>query len=216
MERRDPIAAGLVAGAVAGPLFWTTAMVEGILRPDYQPIRHPISSLSFGPRGGVQVANFLLAGTLYAGFAMALSRTTEEVSRSRAIPIMVGGAASGLVLSGLLTADPVSGYPPGTPDKAVPTVVGTLHNLAGVPLMVGMSGAALVEARRSARRRQRIWAAYSAASGLLTPSVFLLAAAGFAQQPKLVARAGLRQRIAVGIALGWVTAFATRQRGSGR
>jgi hypothetical protein len=159
----------------------------------------------------VQVANFLLAGTMYAGLAIGLSRTTTEDDRSRAIPSLVGTAAAGLVLSGLLTADPVSGYPVGTPDKAVPTAVGTLHNLAAVPLVIGMGGAALVEAVRCVKRGQWIWAGCSALSGVLMPSGFVVAGAGFAQHPKLVARAGLVQRITVGSALGWATALAIRR-----
>jgi hypothetical protein len=201
----------LLLGAAAGPLFAATALVEGILRSDYHPVRHPISSLAFGPRRGVQIANFLMAGTFYGSLAIGLARSDTQDDRSRAIPILVGTASAGLVMSGLLTADPVSGYPVGTPDKAVPTTVGTLHNLAALPLVVGMSGAALVEAERSARRGQWIWAVSSALAGSFMPSAFVVAAAGFAQQRRLVARAGLVQRMAVGTALGWATALAIRR-----
>jgi hypothetical protein len=162
----------------------------------------------------VQIANFLLSGAMYAGLAIGLSRTATDEDRSTAVPILVGTAASGLVLSGLLTADPVSGYPLGTPDKAVPTAVGTLHNLAAVPLVIGLSGAALIEARKSIRRGQWIWASFSAFSASFMPSGFVLAGAGFAQHPRLVARAGLVQRITVGTALGWATMLAIRRRGS--
>lgn len=206
--------AALALGATAGPIFAVTALVEGILRPDYHPVRHPISSLSFGPRRSVQIANFLLTGAMYAGLAIGLSRTATEEDRSRAVPILVGTASAGLILSGLLTADPVSGYPLGTPDKAEPTTIGTLHNLAAVPLVIGLSGAAIIEARRSVRRGQWIWAAFSAFSATSMPSGFVLSGAGFAQHPKLVSRAGLVQRLTVGTALGWATALAIRRRGS--
>jgi len=206
------VRAGLTAGAIAGPLFAATALVEGALRPDYHPIRHPISSLAFGPRRGVQIANFLLTGALYAGLAVGLSRARDEDDRSSVMPMLVGSSAAGLVLSGLFTADPVSGYPIGTPDRAVPTAVGTLHNLAAIPLVVGVTGSAMVEARHSVKRGEYVWAALSAAVVVLMPFTFVLAGAGFAQQPRLVARAGLMQRISVGTALGWVTVLAIRRR----
>jgi hypothetical protein len=49
---------------VAGPLFFLVFTVAGLVRPDYDPLRHPVSSLEFGPTGWVQALNFIVTGTL--------------------------------------------------------------------------------------------------------------------------------------------------------
>ena len=58
----------------------------------------------------MQVANFLLTGALYGGFALGLHWSTTSVGATRAISTFVGNVAAGLVLSGLFSTDPVSGY----------------------------------------------------------------------------------------------------------
>ena len=41
----------LACGAIAGPLFVIALLVEDITRADYDPLRHPVSSLSATPVG---------------------------------------------------------------------------------------------------------------------------------------------------------------------
>jgi len=38
----------LIAGAVAGPLFTIAWFLEGATRANYNPLRHPVSSLALG------------------------------------------------------------------------------------------------------------------------------------------------------------------------
>ncbi|MCI0727528.1 MAG: DUF998 domain-containing protein [Chloroflexi bacterium] len=47
----------LVCGAIAGPLFTVAWLVEGATRANYDPLRHPISSLSIGELGWTQTVN---------------------------------------------------------------------------------------------------------------------------------------------------------------
>src|SRR5512133_3428564 len=54
----------LACGIVAGPLFFLLFTIAGLLRPGYDPLRHPVSSLEFGPQGWVQALNFIATGTL--------------------------------------------------------------------------------------------------------------------------------------------------------
>lgn len=66
VEPLKPASRGLLCcGAAAGPLFVTVFVLEGTWRPDYKPLRQPVSSLALGSRGWVQVTNFAVAGTLY-------------------------------------------------------------------------------------------------------------------------------------------------------
>jgi Protein of unknown function (DUF998) len=191
----------LRAGAAAGPLFVTAFLLDGATRADYDPRRHPVSSLSLGPRGWRQRADFAVAGSLLLAGAVGLGR------RGR----LVGAAAVGLLGAGAFVTDPISGYPPGTPmvaERKSPT--GAAHDLFGVPVFLGIPAAAFVEARRGSGW----WRLASAAAGAGMLAFFGLAGAGFAQQPTLTRYAGVLQRISLGIGLGWVTALMVRARRS--
>ncbi len=49
-------------------LFVAVFMVEGSLRPDYHPFSMFVSELSLGPRGWVQIINFLISRALLVVF----------------------------------------------------------------------------------------------------------------------------------------------------
>ncbi len=202
----------LRGGAAAGPAFLATALIAGALRKDYRPLRHPVSGLALGPGGKVQVANFLLTGSLYLGEALGLFRSSGRVHEPRVVPILIGSAGMGLVGAGAFVTDPVSGYPPGTPDQLTAnTTAGWLHDMVSMPTFLGLPAAAAIEAGHAWRRGHRVWALYSAKSAAVSLIMFVLAGAGFGQQSRLVDRAGLFQRIAVGTTFGWLTAIAVRR-----
>lgn len=206
----------LRAGAVAGPLFVATFLVEGAHRTDYDPFRHPVSSLALGPGGWAQTLNFSLAGALYAAGAVGLARadTKDEAcgsDRTPTGPLLIGAAALGLLGAAAFVTDPVSGYPPGTPDMlANYSTSGALHDLLSVPTFLGIPAAALVYARHFAHSDKAGWAAYSAATGLAMPVATVAASAAFGQAPNLVAHGGLLQRAAVIVGLTWLSALCLR------
>lgn len=207
MAGRDVTADRLVrCGAAAGPLFVCVFLVEGARRPAYSPLRHPVSSLAFGPRGWVQVANFALAGTLYVAGAAGLALMPTARGGDRLGAATFAATGIGLLGSALFSTDPVSDYPPGTPD--VPA--GTLHNLSALPIFLGIPAGALAYAWRFHRRGEHAWALYSAAAGVSVPVAIGLASAGFSQSPHLVDFAGLLQRVAIVTGLGWLTAVSAR------
>ncbi len=49
----------LVCGAITGPLFTVAWIVEGATRANYNPLRHPISSLSISEFGWTQTPTSL-------------------------------------------------------------------------------------------------------------------------------------------------------------
>jgi len=153
--------------AIAGPLFVTVFVIEGAHRTDYKPLRHPVSSLALGPRGWVQVANFAVAGTLYLAGAAGLSRTRDPLLGTRLGPTLFGGVAFGLLGSAAFRTDPVSGYPPGTPDTPTEQTTNmTLHGIAALPIFIGIPVPAFAYARRFHRSGNPTWALYSAATGV--------------------------------------------------
>ena len=201
----------LLCGAVAGPLFVTTFLVDGAARPDYDPLRHPVSSLALGPRRRVQIANFFAAGTLYLAGAVGLGRAGERPLRSPLGPALIGAVAVGLLGSGAFPTDPISGYPPGTPDvPARGTTGGALHDAFGVGVFLGLPVAALVYARRFLRIGRPGWAAYSAGTATAMLATFGVAGAGFSQSPSVVRVAGLAQRTSITIGFAWLTALCLR------
>jgi heme A synthase len=181
----------LCCSAAAGPLFVTVFVVEGAQRPDYKPLRHPVSSLALGPRGWVQIANFAVAGTLYLAGAAGLIRTRGPLLGTRLAPALFGGVGLGLLGSAAFSTDPVSDYPPGTPDTPTEqTTTMTVHGIAALPIFLGMPAAAFAYARRFHRSGNPTWALYSGATGVSMLATMGLAGAGFNQAPSLVNFAG--------------------------
>lgn len=201
----------LRCGAAAGPLFVSVFLIEGARRPDYKPLRHPVSSLSLGPRGWVQAANFATAGMLYVAGAAGLARSPGQAACGPIATAALGAAGLGLLGSAVFRTDPVSGYPPGTPDApAQTTATGTMHTVAAVPIFLGVPAAAFACAWRFHRSGRPRWAAYSAATGVSMLTTIGLAGAGFSQDPRLVSYGGLFQRAAIVTGFSWLTAVSGR------
>ncbi|MCK2217168.1 DUF998 domain-containing protein [Actinomadura sp. ATCC 31491] len=199
----------LACGPAAGTLFVGAFLVQGALRAGYDPLRHPVSSLALGPHGWVQSANFVVAGLLTLAFTAGLARALRG---SRSLPVLVGIWGAMLVAAGVFTTDPVSGYPPGTPDL-LPHYSGLaaeLHDLVSLPAFVALPVACAVFAVRCARAGERAWAVYSAVSAVVFAVAFGLATAAFAQAPALVAYGGLFQRVAVVTGWAWLALLGVR------
>jgi len=201
----------LLSGAFAGPLFVTVFAVEGARRPDYKPLRHPVSALALESRGWVQAANFAAAGTLYLAGATGLLRVRDPVLGTRLGPALLGGVGIGLLGSAAFTTDPVSGYPSGTPDTPTKQTTNmTMHGLFALPIFLGIPAAAFISARRFRRSGNPGWGHYSAAVGASMLATMGFAGAGLNQAPWLVNFAGLFQRIAIVTGFGWLTALSAR------
>jgi hypothetical protein len=61
------------AGIIAPALFVTVFMIEGWIRPGYEPLNTFVSALSLGPRGWIQIANFISFGALFLAFTRAVA-----------------------------------------------------------------------------------------------------------------------------------------------
>jgi hypothetical protein len=201
----------LVCGAIAGLLFTAVWFGEGAAHANYDPLRHPISSLSIGDHGWMQVASFIITGLLVLAFSIGLRRALRP-SGSVSGPLLMGLVGVGLVGAGVFVTDPLNGYPPGTP--LIPTertTHGILHDLFGIPFFPGLPITCFVFARLFARWSERRWAAYSACSGFAMLAMFFLARLGVRQVPGFADVAGLfgpLQRIIVIIGFAWITLLA--------
>ncbi|MGI5347411.1 DUF998 domain-containing protein [Streptomyces sp. CA-250714] len=193
----------LVCGMAAGPLFTVAHLWEGAGRVGYRPFRHPVSSLALGRAGWAQIANFLVTGLLSLMFAAGLWR----VGPSRWGAVLIGVWAVGLLGAGAFRTDPVSGYPPGTPDQLRrPTRAGAMHDLFSLIGFLSLAAACFVFALSNSPG----WAAYSIASGALFATTMALASAAFDQHQRWVHLGGLLQRISLTIGWTWQTLLAVR------
>ena len=118
---------------------------------------------------------------------------------------------AGIAAAAVFRTDPVSGYPPGTPDTpSERSTAGTLHDLVSIPTFLGLPMAATAYSWRFARTGQRGWAAYSASTGIGMLAAFARSAAGFNQSRRLVETAGLWQRVCIATGFAWLTALSGR------
>jgi hypothetical protein len=171
-----------------------------------------VSSLSLGGRGWVQAANFAAAGMLYFAGAAGLARSADPPG-NRFGAAVLGATGVGLLGSAAFRTDPVSGYPPGTPDvPASPSVTGAMHTVAGLPIFLGIPVAALACAWRSRRPGRRYWSVYCGATGVGMLTSIGLTGAGLRQSPRLVNFAGLFQRAAIVTGFSWLTVLSLRAR----
>ena len=55
----------LACGAVAGPLFIVVGLTQALTRAGFDPVKHPLSLLSVGDLGWIQITNFVVTGLLF-------------------------------------------------------------------------------------------------------------------------------------------------------
>ena len=101
----------LTAGAVAAPLWATVSLAQAFTREGFDITRHPLSMLSTGSLGWLQIANFLIAGALMVAGAAGLRATIAGVWAPRLLAV----SGLGMVAAGVFTMDPGDGFPAGTP-----------------------------------------------------------------------------------------------------
>jgi len=106
----------LAAGSLAGPLFLVTAGIQAGVRDGFDISRHPLSALSVGAHGWVQIANFVVTGLLVVAAAAGLHRVLPASRRVRWGTRLVGAHGVGLIGAGVFTTDAADGFPLGTPD----------------------------------------------------------------------------------------------------
>ena len=156
----------LVFGMVVGPFYLAVSLVQAVLRDGFDLGRHPLSLLANGPGGWVQTANFVLSGLMVlvaaAGFARALWPT------SRAVSWFLGGFGASLIAAAVFPADPVDGFPVGTPEGSPTSIstTGLLHFVAGALGFICLAVSCFVAARALTRRHAPSLARLSFFSGL--------------------------------------------------
>ncbi|MFW6079299.1 MAG: DUF998 domain-containing protein [Gemmatimonadota bacterium] len=172
VSTRSLLAAGIAAGAV----FPLVVLVQALTREGFDLAVHPLSMLSLGDFGWIQIANFVLTGLLFVGFAAGMRRLLGSGRGGRWGPRLIGFYGAVNVAAGVFTVDPMYGFPPGTPEGLPETLSwhAIVHNLTFALAFLGLIVAIFVFARRFASVGRRGFAAYSLATGLATPALIVL------------------------------------------
>lgn len=105
----------LACGLVAGPLYLAVGLAQALTRDGFDLTRHALSLLENGSLGWIQITNFLIAGLLSIASAVGLRRVLAGYPGGTWGPRLVGVYGIGQILAGIFRADPVDGFPPGTP-----------------------------------------------------------------------------------------------------
>lgn len=149
----------LLGAVVATPLFVALWAAQALTREGFRPTYHPMSLLSLGDQGWVQVANFVVVGLLLVGGGVALGRTLGDGRLARWIGVLVVLMGSGLVVAGVFVTDAGAGFPAGSPAGApVMSWHGAVHQLGFVMTQLAFIAAGIVLAVRFARDHWPGWA----------------------------------------------------------
>ena len=168
----------LWCGAVAGPLYIAAGLAQMSTRDGFDMRRHPISLLSNGDLGWIQIANFVASGALVLAGAAGVRRTLRGQRAGTWAPLLLAVYGLGLVGAGIFRADPGNGFPPGVAAPPHLTQSGLLHFVFGGLGFYGLIAASFVFARRFAALGRRGWSAYSAFTGAMFFASFAAIASG--------------------------------------
>lgn len=119
-----PVLAGW-AGMLGSAIFVIVFTVEGWLRPGYNWLSTYISELSIGPRGWIQILNFIILGTLFLIFTWGVAAEFREGKASKWGPILLAIIGFSFLVSGPLVTDVA-----GTPRDQM-SLHGVIHGIFG-------------------------------------------------------------------------------------
>lgn len=159
----------LKCGVLAGPVYVVVGLLQVLFRDGFDIRRHALSLMSNGDLGWIQVTSFIVTGLLVIAGAVGVRRRLHPGPAGTWGPILLGIYGVGLIGAGIFIADPMDGFPPGTP-PGPPVAMswhGPLHFMAGGIGFFALVAATLVFARRFVGLRQYGWAIFSVATGLL-------------------------------------------------
>ena len=194
----------LACGAAAAPLFAVVAVIEMFTRKGFDLRRHDLSLLSNGDLGWIQIANFVVAGFLVVAGAVGIKRAIRSGRATTWGPLLLGIYGLGWIGAGAFVADPMNGFPPGTPNGFPVSASwhSWMHLASGSVGFLALIAACVVFARRFAGLGQRGWMAYSIVTAILILAAVVGISSG-SQQPAII----IAFFIAGILSLAWISAL---------
>lgn len=182
-------------GVLVGPFYLAVGLAQALLRDGFDLGRHSLSLLANGPGGWVQTANFVLSGVMVIGAAIGIGRALRPHSRASGWILAVFGL--GMLVAAIFPADPMDGFPIGTPEGFPTTVstTGMIHFMAGGLGFLALA-ASCVAVGAAMMRRKEPWMA-----GLSFLSGFAVVGGFFA--PAILPASGPVAGIWFSVVVGW-------------
>lgn len=183
-------------GVIVGPFYVAVGLIQAVVRDGFDLARHPLSVLANGPGGWVQTANFVLSDLMVIAATVGIARVLGP--GARATSWFLGAFGASMLVAAVFRADPVDGFPPGTPE-GLPTSIsatGMVHFVAGALGFVSLAVSCFLAARALRRRNERSFSRFSLVSGL---AVVL----GFFGGPLLGGGASPVLGIWISVIVGW-------------
>ncbi|MEU7513251.1 DUF998 domain-containing protein [Streptomyces sp. NPDC042898] len=197
----------LTFAVVAQPLWAVVALTQAATRDGYDITRHPLSALSNGSLGWIQITNFVLAGVLTIIGAGGLRRALRGTPGGTWAPRLVRISGVGMIAAGVFVLDPADGFPVGTPDgmPAAMSWQSYAHLAAGSVTFTALIAACYVLGRHFGRAGMRKHAVGSRVAGTA-----LLLGNGWAMSGGTAGT--LTLAIGVITAMVWIASVAARYR----
>ena len=169
----------LACGAVAGPMYVTVTLAQALTRDGFDLRQHRFTLLTAGDLGWIHQSNMLLVGVLTVLLAVGAGQTLRKGRGAVWGPRLLGLFGVAYIIGGMLTADPVAGFPLGTtPEMVQTTWQGTVQNASRGASSLLLIATSVVIARWFAAEGRRGWSWFY---GAAIPTVFVaLTAVGFA------------------------------------
>jgi hypothetical protein len=176
------------------PTVQAVGLLQALTREGFDLGRHPLSLLSLGELGWIQITNFVVAGLLAVAFAVGLRRVLHPGRGSTWGPLLIGAYGVGLIMGGVFLADAGAGFPQGAPAGAPEQLSwhGILYDACHLLAFLSLTLACFMLARRFVGLGQRGWATYCVATG-----VALLGLMAWPDRDTVLVQ------LAVAIVLGW-------------
>lgn len=197
-----------LVGMIAPVLFVGAFTVEGLLRPGYDALSMYISALSLGPRGWIQIANFIGLGLLLLVFTNGVMQEFRQIKSARAGHYFLAILGFLFLLSGPFVMDP-AGTPP-----TQGTLHGLLHGIFGGLVFLLMPICMFLFLRPFREhpnlRSFRIWTLVIGIFDAIAVVFFSITSKAPSLQPILGNWFGLIQRTALVPFMIWVFMFGSR------
>ena len=149
----------LACGVVAGPLYVLVTLAEALTRDGFDLRQHRFSWLTAGDLGWIHQSNMLLVGSLTVLLAVGVRQMLGTGRGAVWGPRLLGLFGVAYMVGGLLTADPVVGFPPGTtPEMVHRTWQGSAQNASRSASTLFLIATSLVFAGWFAAQGRRGWA----------------------------------------------------------
>lgn len=206
MGRQRASEQGAWAGAVGPVVFVTVFTIEGWLRPGYEPTSMFVSALSIGPRGWIQIVNFIFVGLAFVLLARAAALQFPTGPASRAGPLLLLIVGLALLASGPCVMDP-----PDVPFPAM-SASGKAHSLLGALVFsLGPASCFVFFRRFRSDVRWRLLRWWTLAAGVISSIAVVLLKVATLPPPATPSAlndwAGLIQRVALVTFMAWVASF---------